>query len=62
MANVEIKCECGRMIKGMNESILKMNLETHKRGNKHKELMAYKENWLKEVKKPRSHTKVENKE
>ena len=55
---VEEICECGRSVKAMNPSILKINMETHRRGKQHKELMAYKEKWLAESKKPRSHTKL----
>jgi len=55
---VEETCECGRIVKAMNLNILKINMETHRRGKQHKELMKYKEKWLAETKKPRSHTKL----
>ena len=55
--NVEKECECGRVVKGMNKSILIINMETHKRGKQHKELMILKEHWISQSQKPRSHTK-----
>ena len=35
-------CECGWIIKGMNESILDLNIETHLKGKKHREAMLIK--------------------
>lgn len=48
---VEKVCECGHIVKAMNESILKNNLIIHKRGNKHKVAMEIKERLSKENKK-----------
>ncbi|MBA7629222.1 hypothetical protein ES703_36720 [subsurface metagenome] len=51
MAVAETICECGKVVKGMTKEILKVNLKTHKRGNKHKELMKIKERWKAEERK-----------
>ena len=48
MAIKEKVCECGRVVKGLSEGVLDVNLETHKRGSKHKELMRLKEHWIKQ--------------
>jgi len=50
MATAETICECGRVVKGMTKEILKVNLKTHKKGNKHKEMMKIKERWKAEEK------------
>ena len=55
---VEESCECGRIVKAMNPSILKLNMATHRIGKQHKELMEFKNKWIAESKKPRSHTKT----
>ena len=39
---VEKICDCGIIVKGTCESILKMNMVTHKGGKKHKEAMKIK--------------------
>jgi len=40
-------CECGLLIKGISEKHLKFQMQTHKRGKKHKELMKFKEEFKK---------------
>jgi len=41
MSEKEI-CECGLLIRGISKKHLKFQMQTHKRGKKHKELMQFK--------------------
>jgi len=47
---VEKVCECGIIVKGMNPNILKLNMDTHRRGRKHKVAMEIRERVLEAAK------------
>ena len=36
-------CDCGMLIKGISPKQLETNLKSHKRGNKHKDIIKFKE-------------------
>jgi hypothetical protein len=38
----EEECDCGGMVKGVNDAQLKHNLSIHKKSKRHKELMEIK--------------------